>query len=90
MNLLKIAIKSFIHAVGLDLHRLTPASNASFQTVKALNRFEIDLVLDVGANIGQFASELRSFSYQGKLIRFEPLSVAHQALSAAASRDSQW
>lgn len=83
-------IKSFIHAVGFDLHRLSPSSNPAFQLFKALNRFEVDLVLDVGANVGQFAAELRSVGYQGELVSFEPLSAAHHALSEAASRDSKW
>jgi len=90
MNIFKKKIKSFTHKIGFDLHRLTPASNPLFQIVKSLSRFEVDLVLDVGANIGQFASGLRSVGYNGQLVSFEPLSAAHQALSAAASCDSQW
>ena len=90
MNNLKKIIKKMINIAGFDLHRLTPASNPAFQLLKALNRFDVDLVLDVGANVGQFASELRSVGYKGTLVSFEPLSAAHQALSEAASRDSKW
>jgi len=90
MNLLKALIKSAVHKIGFDLHRLTPSSNPAFQLLKALNRFDIDLVLDVGANVGQFASELRSVGYKGTLVSFEPLSAAHMALSKAAGRDPKW
>ena len=83
-------IKSAIHFAGFDLHRLNPSSNPSFQLKKALDRFGVDLVLDVGANAGQFSSELRSVGYQGSLVSFEPLSVAHRALSEVASRDAKW
>jgi FkbM family methyltransferase len=83
-------IKALIHTTGFDLHRLTPDSNPAFQLLKALNRFEVDLVLDVGANIGQFASELRSVGYKGNLVSFEPLSAAHMALSKVADRDPKW
>jgi len=58
-------IKSIINVAGFALHRLTTASKPAFQLLKALNRFDVNLVLDVGANIGQFASELRSAGYRG-------------------------
>lgn len=90
MNNLKKIIKKIINIAGFDLHRLTPASNPAFQLLKALNRFDVDLVLDVGANVGQFASELRSVGYKGNIVSFEPLSAAHMALSGAAGRDPKW
>jgi len=51
-NFIKASIRQVILAAGFDLHRLSPASNPAFQLLKALNRFEVDLVLDVGANVG--------------------------------------
>ena len=86
----KRLVKSVIHSTGFDLHRLSPDSNSSFQLLKGLDRFDVDLVLDVGANAGQFSSELRSVGYKGGLVSFEPLSVAHHTLSAAARRDANW
>jgi len=90
MSHLKRFIKALIHATGFELHRLTASSNPAFQLLKALNRFEVDLVLDVGANAGQFASELRLVGYRGNLVSFEPLSAAHKALSEVAGRDPKW
>lgn len=89
-KIIKASIRQAIHRAGFEFHRLSPTSNPAFQLLKALNRFEIDLVLDVGANVGQFALELRSVGYKGNLVSFEPLSVAHQALSEEASRDPKW
>jgi FkbM family methyltransferase len=63
-------------------------SNAHF--VSHLRKSKIDLVLDVGANIGQFASELIASGYKGKLISFEPLSQAHGQLLAAAHGNPMW
>ena len=90
MGYFKRAVKSLVHAAGFDLHRLSPNTSPSFQLLKALNRFEVDLVFDVGANVGQFASELRSVGYQGDLVSFEPLSTAHRALLEAARSDAKW
>jgi FkbM family methyltransferase len=58
--------------------------------MKALNRFEVDLVFDIGANVGQFSSELRFFGYKGKIVSFEPLSKAHSELQRVSFGDSEW
>lgn len=83
-------IKSVIRSAGFDFARLSPGSNPAFQHLKSLDRFNIDLVLDVGANVGQFSSGLRSVGYKGSLVSFEPLSVAHRALTEMARRDAKW
>jgi FkbM family methyltransferase len=58
--------------------------------LKGINRFEVDLILDVGANAGQFALQFRSLGYKGRLVSFEPLSSAHAKLEKTARRDSRW
>lgn len=51
---------------------------------------QINVVLDVGANGGQFAGELREFGYKGRIISFEPLSTAHAELQIRAKHDANW
>jgi FkbM family methyltransferase len=55
-----------------------------------IEKYQINLVIDVGANEGQFASELRRNGYQGKIISFEPISSAFAKLKAVASNDRHW
>jgi FkbM family methyltransferase len=55
-----------------------------------LHRSEICLVLDVGANAGQFALEMFNSGFTGRIISFEPLSSAHAALSEAARNNPSW
>lgn len=50
----------------------------------------INVVFDVGANIGQFAQQLRATGYQQKIISFEPQSSAFAKLKKAAMQDSAW
>ncbi|MCU0536473.1 MAG: FkbM family methyltransferase [Hydrococcus sp. Prado102] len=51
---------------------------------------KIDLVLDVGANIGQYVNLLRESGYSGRIVSFEPLSSAHSKLQALSSKDPLW
>jgi len=90
MSYIKKVIKRMINSAGFSIHRLSNDSNVCYQLLKGIKRFEVDLVLDVGANIGQFSSELRSVGFQDHLVSFEPLSKAHQELEKAAGGDSHW
>ncbi len=51
---------------------------------------EVDRVLDVGANRGQYAQRLRRAGHEGPILSFEPQPAAHAALAAAAADDPAW
>ncbi len=51
---------------------------------------EVDVILDVGANVGQFGEMMRAKGYRGRFISFEPILAAYQALTAKASADGNW
>jgi FkbM family methyltransferase len=55
-----------------------------------LRNRSVDLVLDVGANHGQFARSLRNAGYEGRLVSFEPLSKAHAELMRVSRGDARW
>lgn len=96
MGLIKTSIKSILRNVfGLEVFWARnfppPASQvAESQLVSSLRKFDIDLILDVGANIGQFASEIRHCGYAGRIVSFEPLSQAHGELLLSSASDSMW
>jgi FkbM family methyltransferase len=50
----------------------------------------VDVVFDVGANIGQFAKKLRISGYTGEIYSFEPLEAEHMLLTKSALGDKNW
>jgi FkbM family methyltransferase len=83
-------VKAIFRQFGLEVHKYSALASPTAQIVCSLKKFRIDLVLDVGANQGQFASELRDGGYSGKIISFEPLSEAHRILHELSKKDAQW
>lgn len=87
MSLMRRVLKSAAGALGYEIHRTVPAKPG----IGALLRDRgVDVVLDVGANTGQFATRLRAAGYAGRIVSFEPLPDAHDALTAASRGDADW
>ena len=54
-----------------------------------MEKYQIDLVLDVGANRGQFVRALRRF-YKGPIISFEPVPSTFTILQQTTLNDNNW
>lgn len=67
-----------------------PPSKESRNLTTLLAHHGIDLVLDVGGNVGQYGKRLRRAGYGGRIVSFEPQTQAHTALVEAADGDSGW
>lgn len=55
-----------------------------------LKRLGIELVLDVGAYTGRFATRLRKAGYGARIVSFEPNPELHSALQALTATDPAW
>jgi FkbM family methyltransferase len=50
----------------------------------------VEVVYDVGANVGQFGRALRLFGYKGLIVSFEPASSNYALLEKVAAADGNW
>ncbi len=76
--------------LGYRLVREDKPRDTRAQLLATLRHFEVDAVLDVGANVGQYARGLRRAGYAGPILSFEPLPEVHAALVKAAHDDPAW
>ncbi len=67
-----------------------PVSRSTQNLGRVIAHHGIDLVLDVGANLGQYALRLRAGGYGGRIVSFEPQSAVHDRLRHTAEADRLW
>lgn len=88
--LLKRLVRKTLRLLGIEVHRFDSGATKNARLMAALNSWNINTILDVGANEGQFGEELRSCGYAGTIISFEPVSHAHRRLLLRSERDPHW
>jgi FkbM family methyltransferase len=73
---------------GIEIHK----TRASYDEARlyVLNSHQISLVIDGGANQGQYASRIRNDGYQGKILSIEPGSSAYEKLKENSYTDNLW
>jgi FkbM family methyltransferase len=79
-----------MHRLGYDIRKFNSINASLARRMTLLRHHGIDLVFDVGANEGQFASELRDYGYRGRIVSFEPLAEVYATLSDRAHADPNW
>ena len=90
LTAIKRSAQQLARGFGLDVrrHDLLACEHTRLALLLAANG--VDLVLDIGANTGQWARELRRAGYAGDMISFEPLPRAHSQLKQNAIGDPKW
>ena len=92
-------VKSKLHhflrrQLGIDLVRFrTPVAEISVidrRRRDLLVKLKIDVLLDVGANSGQYASAVRAVGFGGRIVSFEPIDVAFKKLDEKHAGDPLW
>ncbi|WP_348812036.1 FkbM family methyltransferase [Flavobacterium maritimum] len=58
--------------------------------IALINHHNINVIIDIGANIGQYGAEMRNLGFKGEIISFEPMKKAFNILEKIASKDLNW
>jgi FkbM family methyltransferase len=83
MRFLDKLVKNSLKGVGIHVSRIVKQPTP-------LAYHGIELLLDVGANIGQYAMSTRLEGYRGTIVSFEPLPDAYETLTDNSRKDTLW
>lgn len=83
-------VKKLARKFGVEVKRFNPSTSELARIQYLFDHYQIDCVLDIGANIGQYARYLRECGYYGKIVSFEPLATAYNQLKKFSESDELW
>ena len=89
-SFVKSAIRKGFGAFGYDIVKRELVDGSTASLIEAFNLHNIDLILDVGANTGIYATSLLEGGYNGRIVSFEPLSEAHDQLLERSRGNKRW
>jgi FkbM family methyltransferase len=76
--------------MGYEVRQFTPLRSLAAARRDLFARRGIDVVLDVGANAGQYGALLRRDGFAGRLVSLEPLGEPYEELRRRAHADGAW
>jgi FkbM family methyltransferase len=83
-------VRGVLHPLGLEVVRYDGRRFVARKRIEVISATGANLVLDVGAGIGQFAGWLRGEGYGGRIISFEPVEEVFAELQRRAAADPAW
>lgn len=84
------AFRDFLMHRGYAVMRIRNPNYYLGRRIKLLQSYGIDLILDVGANTGQYAARMRGIGYKGEIVSFEPMRAAYEQLAGNSAADTAW
>ena len=79
-------LKRLVRKTGFDVIRFNTRSSPVARRIRLFAHHGINLVLDVGANTGGYALELRRTGYRGRIAVFELLVMDEEVREAILNR----
>jgi FkbM family methyltransferase len=89
-GLLHRTARETLRRAGFTLRRDCPATHDGMSLATMLRKHNVDTVLDVGANRGQFAEEILQHGYNGTVVSYEPLSRPRSILLRKSEKHPRW
>ncbi len=90
MNNLERVTKNIFQKFGILIRKYNPATSEELRRIKLLEHYNVDLVFDIGANKGQYATGIMDAGYRHQIVSFEPLSSAHGVIDGLSKKHTNW
>lgn len=90
--MLKKIINKIIGVTGYKLYneKYISSLDSTNRLIKLLQQRQINIILDIGANTGEFGELFYRRGFKGKIISFEPLKNEFEILKRKASKFNNW
>ena len=82
-KIIKDALQQLLATFGYKFVRIS-------DTLPHVKTFPVSLLIDVGANTGQYAKEVFASGFDGRILSIEPLQKAHTLLCKNAEGNAKW
>jgi len=89
-NFIKKFIKKTLRSFHWNLVRWDINTSDELVLAATVKHFNIQTIIDGGANTGQYAAQLLETGYGGKIYSFEPISAVYDVLLKRSVRYPQW
>ena len=90
MSKFSLSVRRLFWKLGIDFNKNAIARVPHEALNDLYVKLGITAIIDIGANIGQFAMTTRIYGFQGNIISFEPLTSAYIQLLENSLKDKKW
>lgn len=90
MNSFERTTKKIFQNFGILIRKYNSSTSEDLRRIKLFEHYNIDLVFDIGANIGQYTMGIMDAGYKHKIVSFEPLSSVYSIIEKESKPYSNW
>ncbi|HEY4653099.1 MAG TPA: FkbM family methyltransferase [Cyclobacteriaceae bacterium] len=83
-------INRLLRGLGFEIRRYDIGGSSIALLRKCLDFYDIDMVIDVGANVGQYSMALLDTGFERKILSFEPIAKVYRQLENNSRRFANW
>src|ERR1700722_5258793 len=87
---IKTCAHLLLHRCGFDVVPYSGRYFPSKRRIETIHSADVNVLIDVGANQGQYVNAVRRDGWRGPALSVEPLPDAYAVLADRASRDALW
>lgn len=86
----KELLRKLVRRVGFEVFAYNHQRIHDLRKAKLLRDLRVSVVLDAGANAGQYGLHLRELGYSGRIVSYEPIPKVFELLQRVAANDPKW